>query len=316
MYFFNKLYIFKQTYLDGTKRIYVSVLKVMTIKKRHRINFWGFALLLSISLIWSACFRGFRMTDREVSVFYQAKKCKPHFKTYKVDHRTIHYAEVGHDSLPLLLLIHGAPGAWYGYINLLDDSLLQRSFHMISVDRAGYGKSGYGNVERSISKQADFLQPIIDGYKHKSIYVVGRSFGAPVAAALVAKNSDKIKSLLLLGADLDPDKERFWWFSGLGRFPIVRWMLPNLMNVATDEKYSRVAELKKMIPEWAKITVPTTLMHGADDWMVDTSNIHFARKMLKNAPIRTFMLPQTGHVVSSERPDLLKKEIFYYLAQN
>jgi len=256
-----------------------------------------------------------QMSESDVSVFYKTKRYKPQFRTYKTDNRTIHYAEVGNDSLPLLLFIHGAPGAWWGYIQLLDDSTLQKNFHMISVDRAGYGKSGYGLVEKSIEKQAQFLQPIIDSNKSKAIYVVGRSFGAPVAAALVANNPTKVNSLLLLGADLDPEKERFWWFSFFGRLDLIRWVLPNSMNVATDEKYSRAFELRKMIPKWAKITVPTTLMHGADDWMVDTSNIYFAKKMLKNAPLRTFILPQTGHVVSSERPDLLKKEIFYYLAK-
>ncbi len=286
------------------------------LPKVNKVRFLGVALLLLTTLFWSSCFRGYQMSESEVSVFYKTKLYKPHFKTYKIDSRTIHYAEVGNDSLPLLLFIHGAPGAWWGYIQLLDDSTLQRNFHMISVDRAGYGKSGYGLVEKSIEKQANFLQPIIDSNKHKSIYVVGRSFGAPVAAALVANNSDKIKSLLLLGADLDPEKERFWWFSFFGRLSLVRWLLPNSMNVATDEKYSRAFELKKMIPQWARITVPTTLMHGADDWMVDTSNINFAKKVLTNAPLRTFILPQTGHVVSSERPDLLKKEIFYYLAKN
>ncbi|MFN0049153.1 MAG: alpha/beta fold hydrolase [Cytophagales bacterium] len=287
----------------------------MAKHKSTKFKLLIFALFISTLLFWTSCFRGYQMTDSDVTTYYQAKRYKPHFKTYKVDNRTIHYAEVGNDSLPLLLFIHGAPGAWYGYIQLLDDSMLQSKFHMISVDRAGYGKSGYGLVEKSIEKQAQYLQPIVDSNLHKAIYVVGRSFGAPVAAALAANNSNNIKSLLLLGADLDPDKERFWWFSFFGRLTVIRWLLPNSMNVATDEKYSRCAELKKMIPYWSKITMPTTLMHGADDWMVDTSNINFAKKMLTNAPLRTFILPATGHVVSSERPDLLKKEIFYYLAK-
>lgn len=288
----------------------------MTKLRGVKSKYIFFVLFLLNAFLWTSCFRGYQMSESEVSTFYKAKKNKPHFKTYRLDNRNIHYAEVGNDSLPLLLFIHGAPGAWYGYIQLLDDSLLQTKFHMISVDRPGYGKSGSGLVEKSIAKQAMYLQPIIDSNCHKQIYVVGRSFGAPVAAALAGYNSDKIKSLVLLGADLDPDKERFWWFSIFGRISLIRWLLPNAMNVATDEKYSRVAELKKMVPFWARITIPTTLMHGADDWIVDTANINFARRVLLNAPLRTFILPQTGHVVSSERPDLLKKEIFYYLAKN
>lgn len=285
--------------------------------KSTKQKLFVFGLLLAITFVWSSCFRRFSMTEKDLKGYYSSKKYQPKFHTYKVDNRTIHYAEVGNDTLPLLIFIHGAPGAWYGYIHLLDDSLLQKNFHMVSVDRPGYGKSGLGLVEPSIEKQARYLQPLIDSFSSKTkIYVVGRSFGAPVAAALVANNPDKVRSLVLLGADLDPERERFWWFSGFGRLSLIRWFLPISMNVATDEKYTRANELKKMLPFWERLTVPTTLMHGAEDWIVDTSNVSFAKRVFKKAPLRTFILPKTGHLVSNERPDLLKREIFYYLAQN
>ena len=271
-----------------------------------------FCLLLATILGWTSCYRKYGMTDTDIQNYYSIRKYIPQFKLYSIENRPIHYVEIGPDSLPLLIFIHGAPGAWYGYIQLLDDKELQSKFKMISVDRPGYGKSGAGMLEFSIEKQARLLQPLLDSHKTgKPVYIIGRSFGAPVAARIAFSNQDKVKSLFLLGADIDPDKEKFWWFSGFGRWYLFRWILPQSINTATDEKFTRVKELRKMTPLWKDIHIPVILMHGENDWIVDTSNLSFAKKMLINSPNSKFIkIPGAGHLVSSERPDLLKIELF------
>lgn len=267
-------------------------------------------VLMILVFGWTSCFRRYKMNETDVEKYYRVRNYKPIFNAYKHQGRTVHYAKVGADTLPLLLLIHGAPGAWYGYIHFLDDSLLRKHFHIVSVDRPGYGKSDYGKPVTSIQKQAELIQPIIEKYgRNRKVIILGRSFGAPVAAWLASMNNERVKALFLLGADLDPDKERFWWFSGLGKSPIVRLFLPKAMNVATDEKYTRVKELKKMDSVWEKIKTYVTIMHGADDWIVDTANVNYAKRKLKNAYLRTMILPNTGHLVSNERSDLVKREL-------
>jgi pimeloyl-ACP methyl ester carboxylesterase len=41
----------------------------------------------------------------------------------------------------LLFLIHGAPGAWFGYKDYLNDSLLLQKFKIVAADRFGYNRS-------------------------------------------------------------------------------------------------------------------------------------------------------------------------------
>jgi pimeloyl-ACP methyl ester carboxylesterase len=267
--------------------------------------------LLVIAVALKIVFYNLQMSDDEIKSYYSNKKYIPHFKVYHVDGIPVHYAEMGNDTLPLLIFIHGAPGAWYGYINMFDDSLLRQNFKIISVDRPGYGKSGTGNSVISLDEQARLLQPILNEYKmNKPVILVGRSFGAPVAAKLASENQDKIIALFLLGADIDPEKEKFWWFSPLGNFSLFRWILTNDMIVANEEKYSRVSELKKLLLVWQKIKIPVIMMHGENDWIVDTTNMAFAKRMLINSPKSKFMLlPGVGHVISNEQPDLLIIEI-------
>ena len=291
--------------------------KVKLKKNRFAIRIFSVIFILLLIVIGTSCLRRYNLTDEDLEVFYKVKNYKPRFSSYKISGRTIHYATVGNDSMPLILFIHGAPGAWFGYMPLLDDSLLQQNFKMISVDRPGYGKSDFGNSEPHIDIQASLLQPIIDSVPENiPILIVGRSFGAPIAAQLAARNACRIYGLILLGPAIDPDKEKFTGLASLARAPVIRWIIPTTVLVAAEEKKIHAAELKKMLPVWQKIIVPTTVFHGENDIIVDTANLSFARKMLKNTRSKIYLVPETGHLVSNERPDLVKREIFSYLGKN
>jgi pimeloyl-ACP methyl ester carboxylesterase len=51
-------------------------------------------------------------------------------------------------------------------------------------------------------------------------------------------------------------------------------------------------------------------MVGGKDWIVDTTNFSFAKKMLIGKNAKFIFIPESGHLISSSRPDLVKKEIF------
>ena len=121
---------------------------------------------------------------------------------------------------------------------------------------------------------------------------------------------DKIEKIILLSPAIDPETEKFWWFSKLGKVFLVRWFLPERMNTATDEKYAHVKELKILKNDWKNIQSDVTVMAGGKDWIVDTTNFSFAKKMLIGKNAKFIFIPESGHLISSSRPDLVKKEIF------
>ena len=141
---------------------------------------------------------------------------------------------------PPLLLIHGAPGAWYGSRNFLEDSLLQQHYHIIAVDRPGYNKSRFRRKRKavtSITLQAVGIREALRlNRSHKTGVVVGSSYGAPIAAKLAMLYPQHFHHLVMLAPAIDPDKEKFWWFHPYVRRGPVRWLLPRFINNATDEK--------------------------------------------------------------------------------
>lgn len=229
--------------------------------------------------------------------------------TFFSDHK-MHYAVLSKsDTLPLLVMIHGAPGAWYGYMNLTDDSLLQANFKIVAVDRLGYGKSEYGKEVLSTQLQALAIKNIIDkeNTTHKKVFMLGRSYGAPIAAWLAIHYPETFEKLIMVSPVIDPDKEKFYWFSDIGNSRIVQWALPDLLNVATREKFSHSEEMRLLLPEWKKLNTPTYVITGEEDQVADTANYSFAKKYITACPAVFVKLKHTGHQITHQQPGIIKE---------
>jgi pimeloyl-ACP methyl ester carboxylesterase len=266
-------------------------------------------IILSI-VFFSRCYLSkYMLSDQEITEHYSGKKIKPEFKSSEFLGRNVHYAVMNtNDTLPLLVMVHGAPGAWYGYLNLVDDSLLQQHFRIVSVDRMGYGKSGYGKEELSVQMQALAIKQIIEkeNTSGKKVYLLGRSYGAPIAAWLAINYPQNIEKLVMASPVIDPDKEKFYWFSEIGRSPVIQWMLPDMLNVATREKFAHQKEMRNMLPKWEKLNTPTYVVVGEEDNVADTANYSFAKRNLVNCPAVCMKIRETGHQITQKRPDLIR----------
>ena len=281
--------------------------------KRYRVLYVVLSLVLMVVL--SGCFmmNRFIYNDKELDEHYLNKTIKPKYQSIEVDHRQVHYAVVSKsDTLPLLVMIHGAPGAWYGYMNLTDDSLLQEHFKMVAVDRLGYGHSGYGKAELSTEVQASAIESVIkkENTWGKKVYLIGRSYGAPIAAVIAMRRPDLIAKLVMVSPVIDPSKEKFYWFSNMGKWKVVQWFLPDMMNVATKEKFSHADEMRKLQNDWKELKTPTYVLVGENDDIADTANYTFARKNITNCSAMFMKLSNTGHLITYQHPDLIRTLLF------
>lgn len=278
--------------------------------KRSSITTALLLVLISFSLPSCYVLKKYVYTDEELNEHYQTKALKPTYKKLDFLNRTLHYATISkNDTLPLLIFVHGAPGAWYGYLNLMDDSLLQANFKMVSIDRMGYGKSDYGKAELSTQIQALEIKRIVEAENtsRKKIFLLGRSYGAPIAAWFAINYPQQVERLLMASPVIDPEHEKFYWFSRIGKWHITQLILPQLLNVATKEKYSHEMEMKKMLDKWKKLYVRTSVLTGAEDRIADTANFSFAKRMLINCPCTFNKIPNTGHLVTRQHPEIVKE---------
>jgi pimeloyl-ACP methyl ester carboxylesterase len=268
--------------------------------------------IIAISFLLTSCFGRFVWTDAELDARYKNQQVKPVFEY--ID--GLHYAKVGSDTLPWLVLVHGAPGAWYVYMRYLEDSSLYNRFHVIAVDRPGYGKSGYGKKVLSIEEQAKRINKVLDkNSKKKPIYVIGRSYGCPIAVKMASLQPD-INGIMLLSPAIDPDLEKFWWFSRPAKSFLVRWALPKMLNVASFEKFSHVKELRKMESDWGNIHQKTIVFQGLKDNIVSPFNAMYAKRMLKNNKSKVVLLENSDHFIASKNYELVIESLNELVSDN
>jgi pimeloyl-ACP methyl ester carboxylesterase len=261
-------------------------------------------------LIFTSCFSRFVLNDKEINHYYSRKDYKPAFHFLNYEGRTIHYAEFGNSDKPLLLLIHGAPGAWYTWRNMIDLDTIRHNFHVIAVDRHGYGKSNYGTFEPDIQVQINLIQQILLQFPEKDLYLAGRSYGAPIAVALASQNPEHTKRLLLYSPVLSPFHEKKYWFSMFGKWKLVRWFLPKALNVATDEKYEHITQMRQLLPLYPQVSNETIIISGEKDWVAHSQNFKIADSLLCGAKKCNVLLKKAGHFLTFQYPQSMSFAIY------
>jgi pimeloyl-ACP methyl ester carboxylesterase len=250
------------------------------------------------------------MSKKQVDAYFNARDTHPVFSIVQNDSVKLFCAVTGADTLPPLLLVHGAPGAWYGSRNILADTELQHHFQIIAVDRPGYHQSRFNNRRRavtSIDRQAVAIHEALRlNRSHEKGIVLGSSYGGPIAAKLAIDYPEAFYHLVMLAPAIDPDKEKFWWFNKYVRRGPGKWLLPRYLRAATDEKYTHVAELRKLLPQWGRLHIPVTVVQGTADRIVDPANLAFARKLFAGSKADIISLPGVDHLVRFQRPELVK----------
>lgn len=284
---------------------------------RRRRFYITITILLGFLVSLHSCMT-FRMSAKEVDAYFAEKKVKGTQHQYKVGFRDIHYVKAGDESKPLILFIHGSPGSLSAFIHFLADTTLLKASLMISTDRPGFGYSNFGNGERSLQKQAEFLKPILEEYKHnRPIILVGHSLGGPLIARMAIDYPELVDGLIIVAGSIDPELEpNETWFRAPLATPFLSWILPRSFRVSNEEIYQLKPELEKMLPLWKQITCPVIVIQGKKDSLVPAANADFAKKVLVNAPVEFVFKDDMDHFVPWSNPELIQQAALKMVSQH
>jgi pimeloyl-ACP methyl ester carboxylesterase len=225
----------------------------------------------------------------------------------------MNYAEIGSDSLPVAFFVHGSPGSWGGFIDFMKDTVLLKKVKMVAVDRIGFGDSDFGNGEKSLTVQAEFLKPIVAKYKKsgKKIILIGHSLGGPLIARMAMDYPELIDNLIIVAGSIAPDLEpNEKWFRIPMEFMPISILIPASFRASNHEILYLKPELEKMLPLWKNIRQPVIVIQGDKDMLVSPKNADFAEKMLVNAKsLKIIKVDTMNHFVPWSHPQLIKKAI-------
>lgn len=271
-----------------------------------------YGILFVISQILSSCL-SFKMSQKEIDTSFKNFSQKPQQHQIEVGEQVINYAEIGQDSLPVAFFVHGSPGSWSAFIDFMKDTLLLKKVKIVSVDRAGFGDSDLGNGEKSLTKQAAYLKPIVQKYKKmgKKIILVGHSLGGPLICQMAMDYPELIDNLIVVAGSIAPELEPHEkWFRVPMEFTPISILIPASFRASNREILYLKPCLEKMLPRWQNIRQPVIVLQGEKDMLVDPKNADFAKKMLVNSQkLEIIMIPKENHFIPWSKPNMIKEAI-------
>jgi proline iminopeptidase len=247
---------------------------------------------------------------------------------------------------PIILYVHGGPGAWSKSFEDLGGKNLESDFTMIYFDQRGCGRSeSPENGNYSLERMIEDIEDLRKEYGMEKFSIMGHSFGGLLATVYTEKYPEHIDKLILLNSSLNvsqsiqnqvqfikkelnlPEENRET-FSEL-QYQMVQKNL--IYKVLTDnpETFAKLNEIDAQIPsdfafakrvldipeyleDYTQITssipTPTLVFTGKRDFAIGVEHYKSFR-----FPNQTLVQFETGHCAYYEENDLLKHELIKFL---
>lgn len=248
----------------------------------------------------------------------------------QVNDLTIHYYEGGPTDAPTLLMIHGF-GAnrdnWLRFARHL------KNYRVIALDLPGFGESSKPDIDYDVASQTERVHAFAKTLGLTRLHLIGNSMGGHIAALYAARHPEQVLSVALLdnaGVTSPRKSEMFAMiergepnplvvrrtedFDALMRFVFVNPPpLPESLkrhfaeqSMANQELYDRIfSQLRSryvpLEPELPRIQVPTLLLWGKQDRVLDVSSIEVMKPLLKQPSV--VIMQDCGHAPMIERPE-------------
>lgn len=229
---------------------------------------------------------------------------------------------------PVVLFIHGA-GMDHTVWALQARYFAHHGRTVLALDLPGHGRSA-GVPLGSIEKMAAWITRFLDAVGLRDAALVGHSMGALIALETAATASARMRALALLGVaermpvhpelqaaadanqSLAPELVASW---GHGRAGHVGghptpglWMMGGTLSLLDRADDSVLAAdlaacnaYQGAAASAARVACPTLLLLGASDRMTPPAKAKPIGAAIRQA--RTVVLPDTGHMLMTERPD-------------
>lgn len=252
-------------------------------------------------------------------------------RNVQVGEFNIHYYEGGPQGAETILMIHGFgadKGNWLRF-----SRPLTARYHVVALDLPGFGDSSKPEASYDVGTQVERLNAFAKALGIHKLHLIGNSMGGHIAALYAARHPEQVLSVALLnnaGVNSPQASELFKRLDRGDANPLlVRNAddFSNMLDLLFVEKPPLPGSLKQYLaeramashdfnqkifnqlreryiplePELAKIQVPTLLLWGDQDQILDVSSIKVMQPLLKQPSV--VIMQACGHLPMIERPE-------------
>jgi 3-oxoadipate enol-lactonase len=252
---------------------------------------------------------------------------------------SLYYLDPNPSGAPVVLLLHGL-GANGSSWTLQFESLISAGFRPIAPDTPGFGKSPYDGKGWSVVRSSSAMAELLHELDAVPVHVVGISMGGTIAQQIAFDFPNLVRKLVLVDtfAVLRPTKLSGWFyflqrfilvhtlglptqarFVAMRIFPcddqqVLRDLLIEQITQADPRAYRaamRSLGLFTSVKRLREIKVPTLVITGEKDTTVPLSSQSILAAGISGA--RQVFIPNAGHAVSIDQPELFNKELLGFL---
>lgn len=211
---------------------------------------------------------------------------------------------------PPLLLLHGNGEDGSYFSHQMND--FSRRYTVYAIDTRGHGKTPRGTAPFTIAQFAEDLLDFVDEHDMAQVRLLGFSDGANIALSFALANPERVRRLVLNGANLDP--------SGVKpsvQIPIILGYKLASLFANRDPKAKRNAELLGLMVNHPHIDpaaledlyVPTLVIAGTRDMIRDSHTVLIANSL----PNSRLEVIAGDHFIAAKNPDAFNEAVAKFL---
>jgi pimeloyl-ACP methyl ester carboxylesterase len=229
------------------------------------------------------------------------------YEQHYVEHEgfRINTYRIGDPSLPKALLIHGSPGHWSDWINVLIDKRLLGEMCLIAMDRPGYGNTEMP-PSNELVEQANVAASVMSYYcaDDACFTVAGHSYGGAVVEQILLDHPNTTARAVYVAGTLSPDHQGRKWYNYVAAMSLVNWMVPKIMRASNLEMTHLQSDLRKNSSRIASIKQPIVFIQGTEDVLVPLETVDFYKEM-KPDGVTYIIVEGMNHFVPWSNPKLI-----------
>jgi pimeloyl-ACP methyl ester carboxylesterase len=306
-------------------------------------------LFLLLVVLWLGGWLYLRAPDIPAATL-EAKYARPNSHYADLgDGVRIHYLESGPTSAPTLLLVHGFGDnafSWDGWTKVL-----AKDHHVLAIDLPGHGLTqAPATFPAAPDRLADVVGQFLTKQGLSHVAVAGNSLGGAVAWQLALRHPEAVGQLILVDAAGWPNqtlqkpplafrlmkyKLGRAFIASIDNTPLIREGLKkDVVNqlVLTEPFIQRWADLQRLPGHrpilmslnpgviaatdvvLAPIHVPTLILWGADDQLIDVASAHKFAAAIKGSEL--IIYPHVGHLAMVDAPERTAQDVAAFLARH
>lgn len=271
---------------------------IQTIMRKSRV----IALIIVVVAIGVGCAAQTQLNRHFefVKTLENNETLEPHVLTVDGDFE-LYYRRVGEPKRAVVVWIHGTPGSWNDIGKLMVKEEFTDSTLFISIDRPGWGRSQYVDNPRLVTdftEIAELIRPLLHELREEApgvpLILAGHSWGGSVVPGIAKEFPDSVDGLAIFSAGLDPKLTKPRWYNRFAATYLGKNVLGETMLNANVEMYALSPEMEELLPHWQNIELPTVVVQGMKDPLVNPKNAEFAEQVLN---------PENSHVLKIEKQD-------------